>query len=493
MPKLLAVEWDASEARLAVARTRGASDIVVDEAFSVDLSPKPGSDDETVNVGERIAAALAARNVGRVETLVAVGRASIELQQMSLPPAPPEELPDMVRFQAMRQFTTINDDWPLDFVQLEPAVDSDNENVLGAAISPEMVSQLRETCASADLTPKRLVLRPFAAASVVCRHDLGTQQPPRLMVDLLTDEADLTILVDQRVLLMRTVRLPSAEETTGQTRALLGQMLRTIAAAQNQLRGRRVERIVICGDGSDQTALKELVEKQLNQEVQLFDPLGQLTLSQTLQQQRPEHAGRFAPLIGLLLDEASGAAHAIDFLHPRKRPEAPNQHRRNAFIGGAVAVAALAILLLIWMQLSTLDADIADLKVDSGTLAKKVESAESVRGDMAQIDKWLASDFTWLDEMYDIAKRLPPPEDVVITQMTLGTRSPQGGHIIMDGYVRESGDLQDLQEALRAGGRSVISTGGSSDDRRETYRWRFKETVILDPLEPSSRNAEPER
>jgi Tfp pilus assembly PilM family ATPase len=196
-------------------------------------------------------------------------------------------------------------------------------------IAPELVAQIRSTCATAHLSPKRLVLRPFAAASLLCRHDRGSQQPPRLMVDLLTDEADLTVLVDERVLLMRTVRLPSADEA-GQTRALAGQMMRTIAAAQNQLRGRRVEKIILCGDGSDQTNLKALVEEQLPQAVELFDPLADLSLGRALQSERPQHAGRFAPLLGMLLDEASGTPHAIDFLHPRQRPVPPSQRRRNA-------------------------------------------------------------------------------------------------------------------------------------------------------------------
>ena len=49
-----------------------------------------------------------------------------------MPPAPDNELPDLIRFQAMREFGAMQSDWPLDFIPL----DSDPEqprSVLAAA------------------------------------------------------------------------------------------------------------------------------------------------------------------------------------------------------------------------------------------------------------------------------------------------------------------------------------------------------------------------
>ena len=85
MPRLLALEWNDSEARLAVAATRG-DRVVFEEAFSIDL--RPGSAEAPKpDAGERIATAMAARSIGRLDTLVAIGRSSLELRQFSLPPA----------------------------------------------------------------------------------------------------------------------------------------------------------------------------------------------------------------------------------------------------------------------------------------------------------------------------------------------------------------------------------------------------------------------
>ena len=205
MSKLLALEWDAHEARIVSARTRG-KDVVVEEAFTVALGPRdPGETFADPDVGARIASALAARDIGRCDALLAVGRSSIELRNLQVPPSPPEELPDLVRFQAMREFSAIGEDWPLDFVHVDTGQNEESLTVLAAAISSELLQQLTDTCQAADVVPQHIVLRPFAAASLLGRQNRDDGRC-RLMVDVLQSEADLTVLVDGNVVLMRTVR-----------------------------------------------------------------------------------------------------------------------------------------------------------------------------------------------------------------------------------------------------------------------------------------------
>jgi Tfp pilus assembly PilM family ATPase len=506
MARLLALEWGLREARVAVARTQGGG-VVVEHAFAVDLGPRDAGQtfsDETV--GAKVAQALAARGIGRAETLVAVGRANIELRQLTLPPSPLEELPDLVRFQALRQFTTIGEDWPIDFVYLDTSED-ETFSVLAAAISPDVVSQIAATCqAIVSSSPKRLVLRAFAAASLLRRHDHGTAQPCRLMVDLLADEADLTVLVDEAVVLMRTVRLAIAEDGTVQTKALLGEIRRTIASAQNQLRGRRVEKVILCGDGTDQSTLKEEIEGGLSLAVELFDPFDGIEVDAALKATRPNHPGRFAPLLGMLLDEAAGATHPIDFLHPRKRPEAPSQSKRYSLIGGAIAATLLLIAAGIYYKLSSMDAVIADLNDESVSLKKDVETANASIAQARVVEQFLANDITWLDELYSMAKQLPPPEDAIFNEIQMTTRQPSGAQIVLQGHTREAEQLSHLRESLRVQERSIVSTGTSDDVRRQDYNWRFKETVLLTktisldssnagspPGEASAAASEPER
>ena len=140
-----------------------AGGVAVEQAFAVPLPQREEGSTAEPDVGGVLARALAEQGVARSEALVAVGRANIELRFLSTPPVPEEELPDVVRFQAVRQFTTLGDDWPLDFVPLGPNADG-GMNVLAAAIAPDLLEQIRKDCAAADITDQP------AGAAAVCRR-----------------------------------------------------------------------------------------------------------------------------------------------------------------------------------------------------------------------------------------------------------------------------------------------------------------------------------
>ena len=93
----------------------------------------------------------------RLDALVAIGRTNIELRQLSVPPAPDDELPDMVRFQALREFNQMEEDWALDYVPIDEDP-TQPRTVLAAAIAPEQIELVRKTCQAAGLRPRRLVL-----------------------------------------------------------------------------------------------------------------------------------------------------------------------------------------------------------------------------------------------------------------------------------------------------------------------------------------------
>ena len=61
------------------------------------------------------------------------------------------------------------------------------------------MAEIEVTCQSANLTPERLVLRPCAAASLLSRMHPADESKLRLLVDLLADEADLTVLAGDTV------------------------------------------------------------------------------------------------------------------------------------------------------------------------------------------------------------------------------------------------------------------------------------------------------
>jgi hypothetical protein len=328
MANLIGLEWDDREARVVAGTSRGGS-LVVEHAFSISW-PAPAEGGKptappAAEIGRRLADELTSRRIPRGEAIVAVSRTVIELKPMTLPPAPDEELPDMVRLQSQREFTTLHEGSPIDYIPLSGSA-TEPRNVLAAAISPELIKQVRQVCDGAGLKLVRLTLRPCGAAALLNRAHPKAERV-RLLVDLMWDDADLTVLVGDQVTYLRTVRLPVDATTGDVARPLVSEIRRTMAAAQNQLGAQRVEAVYFCGD-QRQSAAAEALGKSLEQPVRAFDPFQGLELGGALRSGGIVEASRFAPLLGTLSEEAAGARPAIDFLHPRRRPAQKTRTQR---------------------------------------------------------------------------------------------------------------------------------------------------------------------
>jgi Tfp pilus assembly PilM family ATPase len=480
--RLLAIEWDASEARVAVGRARAGA-LVVEQAFTVEL-PKRVSDAAAgeKEIGAAIATALAQRGLAKSDALVAVGRANIELRFLTTPPTPPEELPDLVRFQAMRQFTTLGDDWPLDFVPLEENRDG-GINVLAAAISPELVRQIRDTCAAAGINCSRLVLRPFATAALLL--GVKAEDRCRMLVDLLSDEADLTVMAGGKVIFPRTIRLPASDGGEVQARALLGEIRRTVIAAQNQLGGRKVEQVVIFGDERHHASLRKLIEEELTLEagVELFDPFTHVELDGEARRKRPDYPGTFAPLLGMLAEEAAARPQPIDFLRPRRRPQPPDRRRFYAIAGGIAGAVAAVLLLLLWMQLSGQSREARRLQTEINQQDKLVKSGKTARDQAAKLERFERGDISWLDELRLMSLKAPPAEKVRIEDLEAKILPKGSGDMTIHALASDNETIREIEQRLTETGRLVQGKGLKRQDKVSgPLPYEFDLTVTAEPI-----------
>lgn len=481
MARLLAIEWNGSEARLAVASSRGDA-AVIEQAFSVEL-PSPSGDAAPAEgrVGQALTAALSARRIGRLDALVAVGRSSVELRQMSLPPVPDEELPDLVRFQALREFGALEEDWPLDYLPLD-ADPSQGRNVLAAAINPRLVGEIQQGCEAAGVKLSRLVLRPASAASLVLRQAADSTAEVRLLVDLLPDEADLTVLIGRQVVFLRCARL-AADPLAASPQTLLSEIRLTMAAAQNQLAGKRVEQIVLFGSGPQHSALARTIREQLGTPTELFDPFEGLTLEGELRQKLPEPRGRFAAVLGMLVNELAEESQAFDFLHPRQRPEPPNRRNTYALAGVAAGLLVLLVLLAAWYQRSEGYDAVRQLQADSKALDKKVKQADVLVKKAEEVDKWLAEEIVWLDELRWLSERFPPAQDAMLTQLKM-TISNEQGEMSLDGLARNVDAVKRLDGGLHDDRHRMAGKTKGEHKSGSSYTLQFRSSLSVAPEKP---------
>jgi Tfp pilus assembly PilM family ATPase len=489
MPQLLALEWNGAEARVAAASLHGGQ-VVVEQAFSITIPPGDGA-------GEHIAAALAARGLGRGEALVAVGRSSIELRQFQLPAVPDEELAEIVQFQAIREFSELTEDWRLDFLPIDDDPGSPR-NVLAAAIAPGPLGQIEAECQAAGLKPRRLLLRPCAAASLLTRARPPRPDELRLVVDLLADEAELTAVLGGKVIFLRTARLCGDPP---HPKPLLPEVRRTMAALQNQSGGRKVESIVLCGWGQAHAALARAIEDDLGTPTTLFDPFVGLTLGRDVQNAPPEHVGRFAPVLGMLLAELEHSGHAFDFLNPRRPVPPPNQRKRLILAGVAAAVLLVGWLLYARIQHYRLASQVAELERQSKALDDAAARAAKVNATAAAITKVFDGETVWLDQLRALSRDLPPQEDAMLEQLTFAptppkssasaagsaraaSSSPDAGKMHMTGLIKRSETIEAMRQGLGSHRGNVVVVRGPEDRSVRVYSWRFDASASV-PQEPA--------
>ncbi len=471
MARLIALEWDSREARVAVGHSTGRN-VVVEAALSIALSDS--QDEAADGLADRLADACQPYLGARVTLLVGVPRSRVEVRMLQIPPAPEAELPDMVRFQAMRQFASLGEDWPLDFVPLSAPNGVETTPVLATAIAPETVAGVRRVCARLDVQPAKLILRSFGTASLLSR---ARPEPAcRLLVESLGDETELTIVNNEQVLFLRSVRLP-VEDTIG---ALGRELRRTVAAAENQLGHLDVQSVVLLGSDDELLAEQESMSKAVPWPVEILDPFAVMECQASLQDQLPANRGRFASVLGMLVGAVEPARMDVDFLAPRKRPEPPNRTRTYSLLGAAVAAVLLLLVSGVAYRVHAYNSDLAQLQEQSKSCDAPVEAAKQTAKEAAAVDEFVAGSPNWLDELYELSQEFPSTEKAIVDQATFSVQKG-GGQIRLKGRAAETTVINEMERDLTDSLHRVTGTGSVFDERQTEFPWSFEETIHVLP------------
>lgn len=493
MARWLAFEWNDREIRAVVAVPRG-DRLLLEHAFAVNLrdvlgtgSGTGGDDSQKITaeqIGKCLAAALAARKIRRPEAFVTISRSLVELRQLSTPPISDDELPEIVRLQALREFTHVTEDWTIDYLSLD-SDPTQPRNVLVAALAPQLLAQIQESCQVAQLQPRRLELRPCAAASLAHRCVPPQEDEIRLLVDMIGDEVDLSVVIKNHVVFMRTARLAEDPlKTDGAAESLAGEIRRTMMAAQNQLGGGRANRLVLCGDTAGHRRLSEMLQARLDLPCQCFDPFAPFELGAELREALPDHPGQFASLLGVLADEKEKIPPALDFLHPHRKPEPPSRKRQLILAGFAAVWLAILAFAYGWWQLRSLDQEIAQLRNRQAEIDRQIKASTPESQLALAVNNWLATQINWLEEVRRLNEKIPPAKEVMLTKVSLAAGS-RAGEISLEGFAASGESVQKMEQALEDETHRVVSKGKAEDPSQKPYTLRFGTSVIIRTAPPA--------
>jgi hypothetical protein len=464
MVKKLAIDWDETELRLVAAQCSGGAVKVIDAA----VIPVEDS-----NVAKTLRSAIQNRGLENTETLIAIGRGKAELRELQLPPVPDEELPDMVRFQAIRSFASAGDSATVDY--LVTGRNDSGIELIAAAVGPETLTEIRETCAAADLTTKRVSLRPLAAAALYLMNQDSSGSSDTVLIDLLANDAEIVVAREGRVIFVRTVRMPAIEAARG--KALGGELRRSLVACGSS---GSLERVVLWGRESVHADDVLMLAEASNSQVDVLDPFDFVDADRKVKSKLPEHVGRLAPLVGLLAADEQNPERLVDFLNPRQRIEETTSPYRTAVMAGIPIAAAVLLGFLLYSQLKGLDNQIAELTTANAKMKPGVDSAMTSIGRTNTIDEFLDGDVNWLDEIRRLATSMPPSDKLIVRTIsgTSGARAG-GGTLKVIGAVTNPDVIDQFEESLRDESHRVAGDGANEQKTEDAYRWGFDESITV--------------
>lgn len=474
MAKLIAVDWDDREIRLACGGRQG-SGIAVDAVRTI---PMPTTTDDIYqSVAVAIRKFIEDLHLSKPSLVASVPRGSLELRAMQLPSADDNELPSIVRFAAQRNFAQIGDSWPLDFLKLPPT-EQEGLPVLAGAVNPSVITKLQAACAPLELSG--LLVRSIAMANLTVAAVAQLRDECVLIVNVVGQEADLVVAESGQVTMTRTVRLPEKQEGQGAT-SLLAEIKRTRFAAESQRGTARPTRIVLwgdCGEGPDVVAL---IENGTGINVtQVF--VQQLADCKSLKNPS-ESLESYASLVGMIHHEVFKDARSLDFLHPRQ----PEAERSPYWTIGAIAgTAALVLVAAIWWYVSEhkkLDRQIVALTEESNNLDENVKNANYLIARWDKIQRFEKANIQWLDQLLFLSDQSLPADRVIFdkTSFTANAQT-QVGKISTTVAAISPETITELEARLRGNGHAVqVKKTIESKDKGIAYKWIGDPVIEIRP------------
>lgn len=227
--------------------------------------------------------------------------------------------------------------------------------------------------------------------------------------------------------------------------------------------------------------------------IDAIDPWARLPSSIAAAPEVIDRRGRFAPLLGALVDEVESIAPALDFNNPRRAPAPPNHRRRVLVLTTCAAAAAIALWTVVAGRLNALDDEIAATRRQAAALEPALKAGAEIERRDAELEKWLRGGVDWLTEFERLARRLPPAEQAMLTQLRVAAHAA-GGEMQLAGVVADVEIGDALEHELRDALHAVEGKGRRRDPEGKRYPWRFQSSVVVrhDPAAPT-KPAEPKK
>lgn len=411
MANFIAIDLESNGVYAVSGDARGAVKVTHAVAWTADDTdpPPPLTLDTARAFGEKLRERLRAAGGPPAPVLVSVGRDRVILKELKYPPVPPAEEPALVRFQAIKEMSDSPDDVVLDYVPL-PGDGGAERHAMAVMLRKDVFHAVQAMCVAAGLKLAGVIPRPYAvAAGLVRAFAAGTAPPPDHKADAVAaltlgpSGGEFTVVRDGAMVLTLAIPAPVLASET----MLVSQLRRNLTVYAGQHPGHPIAAVYLAEVGPGWAGR---LAAALGVPVHTYDPLAGAVLPVP-----DRFRGRFAGAVGLLAGKAHDAL-PINFAAPRQPTTARDPARRTLVL----AVVAAALLLagggaFAYLAVSGSDARTAELAARRDDLKDKTDKGKATVTRANAVDAWSKREVVWLDELHDLAERMPADDTMRVT------------------------------------------------------------------------------
>lgn len=487
MANFIAIDLDPQGLFAVAGSARGAAKVTHALAWAADeTDPAPALTADTAKaLGEGLRDRLRAAGVAPAPVLVSVGRDRIILKELKYPPVAPIEEPALVRFQAMKEMSESPEDVVLDYA---PLGESNGERrSMAVVVRKDIFNAIQAMCQAAGLKLAGVTPRPYAVAAGMARAFAAASAPAPAdkgdaFAALTLGPAGGEFTVVRRGEVSFTLAIPAP--VAASESLLVAQIRRNLVAYAGQHPGHPITAVYVAEVGG---VWADRLAAALSVPVHAFDPL-----AGSVPGVEGRLRGRFAGAVGLLAGRAADAL-PINFAQPRQpRTEGDPAKRRLAVFAGGAALVAIVLLACGVVYAHLQSGRVDELARRRDELKAEVERGATDAARLKAIDAWSGREVNWLDEMYELAARMPADDSVRVNDLTatsvapdkngkqeaqaalelkLAATSPAAGARFSDAFVRDNPTPNKyyVGTGISIGG-LLSATGGSKHNQSVTIR-----------------------
>lgn len=509
--KLLAIDWDSRDVRVVMFRPK-ADGIDLLKAVSIPIQAGVSAS-EPEAFGAFLRAALAQANMSVKHVLLTIPRDRVVLNNLRLPPTPPDELPSMVQLQIGKELPFPADQATIDFALLGAPTDGKaGMDVLVAAVRNDYLEPYRKIAYEAGLSVDSIGLRPHGNVMAVTSGEAapGTMLlvevgPSLTEIDFVRDGVPAYSRaasagvgpspgavngerIDDSRIFSFPIQDREPDETT--TKAV-GYVLREVVHTYEAYRATdptvKINRIVVAGATGIETELAQALGGRFALRAELYSPEKALNLTA----QRARELRGFSAVLGLAMSHARRGLTYFDFQHPKKTVTKSQRQLKKAPIAAAVAILFFGTgVASYWNTVVPRQKLAKDLTNHAAVQKKKFDALTKFNEKVLAVQNWQEDEQYWTDVLTDLTRVFPPDTEAYVTRLAFSTIIPARTNDRMQSVTislrtasetdvnRLADNLKDLGFKDVRPGRTVHST------THGTYQYDASITAILPERKP---------